>query len=49
MVTFLGINSYTFDATDANVVTQFVALAAGDVSEARLADWIRDHARRSRG
>jgi death-on-curing protein len=48
MVTFLGINSYTFDATDADVVTQFVALAAGNVSEARLADWIRDHARRSR-
>ncbi len=29
MVTFLGINEYTFNATDADVVTQFVALAAG--------------------
>jgi death-on-curing protein len=48
MVTFLGINGYAFEATDADVVTQFVALAAGDVSENQLADWIRDHSRRSR-
>lgn len=48
MVTFLGINAYTFDATDAEVVTTFLALAAGEVSEDQLADWIRDHARRSR-
>ena len=48
MVTFLGINRYAFEATDADVVTQFVSLAAGDVSEDQLADWIRDHSRRSR-
>jgi len=48
MATFLGINGYAFEATDAEVVTQFVALAAGDVSEDQLADWIRNHSRRSR-
>ena len=48
MVTFLGINAYTFEATDAEVVTTFLALAAGEVSEDQLADWIRDHSRRSR-
>lgn len=48
MVTFLGINAYTFEATDAEVVTTFLALAAGDVSESQLAEWIREHSRRSR-
>lgn len=48
MVTFLGINGYRFEATDADVVTQFVALAAGEVSEAQLAAWIGANARRPR-
>ena len=48
MVAFLGINGYAFEATDAEVVTQIVALAAGDVSEDQLAAWIRNHSRRSR-
>jgi len=48
MATFLGINGYAFEATDAAVVTQFVALAAGDEAEDQLADWIRNHLRRSR-
>ena len=48
MVTFLGINGYTFEATDAEVVTTFLALAAGDVPEDVLAAWIRDHSRRRR-
>lgn len=48
MVTFLGINAYTFEATDAEVVTTFLALAAAEVSEEQLADWIREHSRRSR-
>jgi len=48
MVTFLGINGYAFEATDADVVTAFVALAADDVAEDDLAEWIRDHSRRSR-
>ncbi len=41
MVTFLGINGHTFDATDEDVVTQFVTLAAGKGSEGGLAEWIR--------
>ena len=48
MVTFLGLNGFAFDATDADVVTTFVALAAGDVSENELADWTRSHARKRR-
>lgn len=48
MVTFLGINGITFDASDTDVVTMFIALAAGEVSEDQLVDWIRDHSRRSR-
>jgi death-on-curing protein len=43
MVTFLGINGYDFEATEPEVVTEFLALAAGRVSEAALADWIRQH------
>ena len=48
MVTFLGTNGYVFDTTDADVVSQFVALAAGDVAGDELANWIRDRARRLR-
>jgi death-on-curing protein len=48
MVTFLGLNSWSFDATDAAVVTEFTALAAGTISEDHLADWIRAHSSRSR-
>lgn len=48
MVTFLGVNGYAFDATDADVVTRFVALAAGDVSEDELAAWIRECSREQR-
>lgn len=47
MVTFLGINGYAFDATDAEVVTTFFALAAGDLSEDQLAEWVSRHSRRS--
>lgn len=47
MATFLGINAYAFDATDADVVTTFLALAAGDLSEDQLAEWIDKHARRT--
>lgn len=42
MVTFLGVNAHAFEATDTDVVTEFVALAAGRVSEDELADWIRN-------
>jgi death-on-curing protein len=41
MVTFSGVNGDAFEGTDEEVVTQFVALAAGKVSEDELATWIR--------
>ncbi len=43
VATFLGINGYDLTATDADVVTEMLALAAGYVSEEELASWIRDH------
>lgn len=43
IATFLGINGYDLRATDADVVTQTLALADNRVSEAELADWIRTH------
>ena len=48
MVTFLGINEYELEATAAEVVSQFVALADGSVSEKELTDWIRAHVAKSR-
>jgi death-on-curing protein len=44
-VVFLGLNGYEFDSPDAEVVSQMVALAAGRLTEARLASWIRAHIR----
>jgi death-on-curing protein len=41
MVTFLGINRYSFEGTDEDVVVQFIALAAGQVSEDELATWVQ--------
>ncbi len=41
MVTFLGVNGYDFSASETEVVTEIVALAAGSVSEDALAAWIR--------
>ena len=43
MVTFLGVNGHDFSATEAEVVTEILALADGSVSEEALADWIRRH------
>jgi len=48
MVTFLGINGHELEATDAEVVVEFLALADGRVSENELADWIRGHVVKSR-
>ena len=41
--TFLILNGHTLEASDAEVVVAFVALAAGELSEAELADWFRTH------
>jgi death-on-curing protein len=43
IVTFLGINGHDLDATDAEVISEILALADGRVSEEELADWIRRH------
>ena len=43
MATFLGMNGYDLHATDAEVVTEILALAGSRVSEAEPADWIRTH------
>jgi death-on-curing protein len=39
--TFLNLNGYKLEASDAEIVVTFVALAAGDLSEDELADWFR--------
>lgn len=41
MVTFLGVNGYAFEGVDEDVVVQFVAPAAGKVSEDELTTWVR--------
>jgi death-on-curing protein len=43
IVTFLGINGWDFSATDSEVVTEMLQLAAGHVTEDELAKWIRAH------
>ena len=48
MATFLGINGLALEATDADVVTEILALAGGTVSEDELAAWIRRHVVRRR-
>lgn len=41
--TFLQLNGHRLTATDAQVVVTFQTLAAGELSEEELADWLRDH------
>jgi death-on-curing protein len=48
LITFLGVNGHDFSATEAEVVTEILALADGRVSEGALAEWIRDHSSRRR-
>jgi death-on-curing protein len=43
IVTFLGLNGWSLQATDAEVVSEIVKLAEGHVSEDELAEWIRQH------
>src|SRR3954467_3204239 len=42
MAIFLGLNGYEIEATEAEVVTVMLALAAGRLSESQLADWLRE-------
>lgn len=41
--TFLMLNGYRLDATDAEVVVGFLALAAGELSEDELTAWFQSH------
>ena len=43
METFLVLNGHTLTASDAELVVAVLALAAGDLSEEELADWLRGH------
>jgi death on curing protein len=41
MAVFLGLNGHELATSEADVVTTIVALAAGTLDEAQLADWAR--------
>lgn len=41
--TFLLLNGYQLTSSDVELVTTFLALAAGELSVADLAGWFRDH------
>lgn len=43
--TFLILNGHRLDASDAELVVAFVALAADELSEEDLADWFRERIR----
>ena len=40
---FLGLNGKELETTEAEVVTTMLALAAGDLTEDQLAQWVREH------
>jgi death-on-curing protein len=41
MAMFLGINGYEIDTTELDVVQTMLPLAAGELSESALAEWVR--------
>ncbi|MBM4201617.1 MAG: type II toxin-antitoxin system death-on-curing family toxin [Gammaproteobacteria bacterium] len=41
MLTFLAVNGRSIEATDEDVLTTLLALAAGRLTESALADWLR--------
>jgi len=47
LYTFLGLNGWELTATEADVVTEVLALADGRVTQEQLADWIRQHVARA--
>lgn len=47
MELFLMLNGVVVTANDGEVVVIFLALAAGDLSEEALVDWIREHSERT--
>lgn len=40
--TFLALNGWRLDASDAELVVTFLALAAGELTEEDLTDWLRE-------
>ncbi len=42
---FLSLNGYMFEATDEDCILTILALAAGELTEAQLAAWVRTHAK----
>jgi death-on-curing protein len=43
MVTFLGLNGEELEATESEVLTIILQIAASRVTEADVADWVRHH------
>ncbi len=43
---FLDINGYVFNATEAEAVIAFTQLAAGEMTETRLAQWIEENSKK---
>lgn len=43
MLMFLGLNGYSLDASEAEVVTTMLAVAGKQYSEKQLAAWVRHH------
>jgi len=46
MASFLYMNGYEFTATEADVLTTILALAAGELSKVKLAAWVRKNIKR---
>jgi death-on-curing protein len=49
MAVFLGLNGLDLKTSESDVVTTIVALAAGELDEETLADWIRLHTAKRSG
>lgn len=43
MELFLNLNGWTLEANDTDCIATMMALAAGDLSEKKLAEWLREH------
>jgi len=46
--TFLELNGWEVDATEAEAVVTFLAIAEGKLSEGELADWLKHHSAKTR-
>jgi death-on-curing protein len=48
LVVFLELNGWRFSATETEVVEEMVALAAGRITEAELAQWVAGHCQKQK-